>query len=292
MTYDFNEDRWAATLVLSQLGVCEYFVEAWKDSYSTKIQDARKWIESGEDVSTDIAELSRRIGVKASIFASPAENSIIKEQLNEIAIFGEVPFSESDQCSVDETTLGTEFLGAVVKNLDKEDYTTTNTFQVIVDRSIARYSTWYEMFHRSQGTIQGRSANFKECESRLGEFSRMGFDVVYLPPIHPIGHTNRRGPNNTQSISELDPGSPWAIGSELGGHDSINPDLGTMDDFCTLYLKRNGRNRNCTRFAFQVSPDHPYAKNAPRMVLSKRRWYNPICRESAEEILRYLSFEL
>ncbi len=263
MMYSFDEDKWSATLTLSLLGVCEFFIEAWEDPYSTKIREIQKWIESGEDVSLDIAELID-LGVKASIFASPGEKSIIKERLNEIATFGEAPFSESDRTELLKLISEPKFSALVVRNLEKEGYSASETFQVIVDRSIARYSTWYEMFHRSQGTAEGRSATFKEGESRLEEISEMGFDVVYLPPVHPIGHTNRRGPNNTQSNSELDPGSPWAIGSELGGHDSINPDLGTMDDF--LHFVSEAKEMGieiALDIAFQVSPDHPYARMHP-----------------------------
>ena len=223
-----------------------------------------------EKTSVPISQYSIDLGVKASIFAPPGEKSIIKEQLNEIATFGEAPFSESDRTELMKLISEPKFSALVVRNLEKEDYNATNTFQVIVDRSIARYSTWYEMFHRSQGTVEGRSATFKESESRLEEISGMGFDVVYLPPIHPIGHTNRRGPNNTQSYSESDPGSPWAIGSELGGHDSINPDLGTMDDF--LHLVSEAKKLGieiALDLAFQVSPDHPYARMHPEWFYSR-----------------------
>ncbi|HXQ91786.1 MAG TPA: alpha-1,4-glucan--maltose-1-phosphate maltosyltransferase [Nitrososphaerales archaeon] len=260
MTYNFDEDKWSAALTLSQLGVCEFFIEAWKDPYSTKLRDVAKWIESGEDVSSDIAELVD-IGIKASFFAPPEEKSIIKEKLNEIATFGEAPFPESDRAELIKLLSEPIFSRLVTRNLEKEDYNATNIFQVIVDRSLSRYSTWYEMFHRSQGILPDRSASFKECESRIEEINGMGFDVIYFPPIHPIGHTNRRGPNNTQSISELDPGSPWAIGSELGGHDSMNPDLGSMEDFLHLVSKaRQLGIEIALDLAFQVSPDHPYAR--------------------------------
>ncbi|MGI0090155.1 MAG: alpha-1,4-glucan--maltose-1-phosphate maltosyltransferase, partial [Nitrososphaerales archaeon] len=134
----------------------------------------------------------------------------------------------------------------------------------IVDREKARFSTWYEMFPRSQGTRSGASATFKDCENRLEDIQSMGFDVVYLPPIHPIGHTNRRGPNNTPSKSTSDPGSTWAIGNEDGGHYSIHPDLGTMAGFLQFVKAAAEKGIEIALdLAYQSSPDHPYVKEHP-----------------------------
>jgi starch synthase (maltosyl-transferring) len=120
------------------------------------------------------------------------------------------------------------------------------------------------MFHRSQGTIPGKSATFRDCERRLADIEQMGFDVVYLPPIHPIGRTNRRGKNNSPDPEEGEPGSPWAIGGEEGGHDSVHPDLGTMEDFEQFLETARKMNMEVAMdLAFQCSPDHPYVKTHP-----------------------------
>jgi len=139
-----------------------------------------------------------------------------------------------------------------------------NILEVIVSPVWARYSAWYEMFHRSQGKIPGKSATFKDCEERLPEIKRMGFDVIYLPPIHPIGKTNRKGPNNTLWAGPNDPGCPWSIGDETGGHKAVHPDLGTLDDFRHFVKKCEEYGmRVALDIALNCSFDHPYIKEHP-----------------------------
>jgi starch synthase (maltosyl-transferring) len=135
---------------------------------------------------------------------------------------------------------------------------------VVVDRITARFAAWYEMFPRSQGTQRGRPATFKDCEARLPAIQAMGFDVLYLPPIHPIGRTNRKGPNNSLQAGPNDPGSPYAIGNEWGGHDAIDPELGTFEDFDRFAraVEQHGMEL-ALDFAINCSPDHPYVKQHP-----------------------------
>jgi starch synthase (maltosyl-transferring) len=136
--------------------------------------------------------------------------------------------------------------------------------EVVVDRPRAEFAAWYEMWPRSQGTAPGKSATFTDMERRLDEINRMGFDVVYLTPIHPIGHTNRKGPNNSLICPPGAPGCSYAIGNELGGHTAIEPGLGTLEDFRRF-------ERSCRRLgleialdiALQTSPDHPWVKDHP-----------------------------
>ena len=136
---------------------------------------------------------------------------------------------------------------------------------VWVDRERARCGSWYEIFVRSQGSDAKRSATFSEAESRLEAISALGFDVLYLTPIHPIGITHRKGPNNSTVCREGDPGSPWAIGNESGGHTAVHPDLGTMEDF-DHYLAEAERHglEVALDFAVQCSPDHPWVKEHPQ----------------------------
>jgi starch synthase (maltosyl-transferring) len=138
--------------------------------------------------------------------------------------------------------------------------------EVTVDPVYARYAAWYEIFPRSQGKIPGKSATFKDCEERLTDIKKMGFDVVYLTPVHPIGTTNRKGPNNTPYFPGSGiPGCPWAIGDATGGHKSVHPELGTLADFKRFVKKANKLNIEIALdIAFQCSPDHPYVKEHPK----------------------------
>jgi starch synthase (maltosyl-transferring) len=135
---------------------------------------------------------------------------------------------------------------------------------VVVDRERARFGAWYEMFPRSAGTDPSRSATFAEAASMLAYVASMGFDVLYLPPIHPIGQSFRKGPNNTLAAGPTDPGSPWAIGSDEGGHTAIEPGLGTLEDFDAFVAAAAAQGLEIALdIAFQASPDHPYVREHP-----------------------------
>jgi starch synthase (maltosyl-transferring) len=139
-----------------------------------------------------------------------------------------------------------------------------SVFEVFVDRVEARFAAWYEMFPRSQGTVPGKSATFKDCERRLSEVRDMGFDVVYLVPIHPIGRIHRKGRNNTLVASPDDPGSPYAIGSDEGGHCAVHPELGTLADFDAFVAAARAHNMDVALdFAIQCAPDHPWVEEHP-----------------------------
>lgn len=141
---------------------------------------------------------------------------------------------------------------------------------VEVDRERARFSTWYELFPRSAGSKPGEHGTFRDVEARLPYVASMGFDVLYLPPIHPIGLTERKGPNNKTGGTKDDHGSPWAIGGAAGGHKSIHPQLGTLDDFRRLVAKAKEHGLEIALdIAFQASPDHPYVKEHPEWFLKR-----------------------
>ena len=132
------------------------------------------------------------------------------------------------------------------------------------DPVYAGFASWYEIFPRSQGSDPKISGTFKDCINRLDDIKEMGFDVVYLTPIHPIGITNRVGKNGSRVVTPNDPGSPWAIGNKDGGHKSINRDLGTMEDFARFLEEARKRGMEVALdIAFQCSPDHPYVKEHP-----------------------------
>ncbi len=136
--------------------------------------------------------------------------------------------------------------------------------EVFVEPEVARFGAWYELFPRSQGRVPGKSGTFKDCEERLGEIKGMGFDVIYLAPIHPIGHTNRKGPNNTLWAGPGDPGCVWSIGDETGGHTAIHPELGTLEDFRKFVKKADKMGiRIAMDMALTCSYDHPWLKEHP-----------------------------
>lgn len=146
----------------------------------------------------------------------------------------------------------------------KQFATETQDFQIYVDREKARFSTWYEFFPRSSSPNEGQHGTFKDCEGLLERISAMGFDTLYFPPIHPIGEKNRKGKNNTTKAKPDDSGVPWAIGSTLGGHKSIHPELGSLHDFKSLIKKANALGIEVAMdLAFQAAPDHPYLKDHP-----------------------------
>jgi starch synthase (maltosyl-transferring) len=143
-------------------------------------------------------------------------------------------------------------------------------YVIEVDRERARFSTWYELFPRSAGTKPGVHGTLKDVAARLPYVASMGFDVLYLPPIHPIGFTERKAPNNKAGGTKNDHGSPWAIGAESGGHKAIHPQLGTLDDFRALVSKAKEHGIEIALdIAFQVSPDHPYVKEHPEWFLKR-----------------------
>jgi starch synthase (maltosyl-transferring) len=155
----------------------------------------------------------------------------------------------------------------VVELLDRHpprDVTRSGRLRIWVDRPRALYGAWYEFFPRSEGATATSGGTLKQAAERLPAIASMGFDVAYLPPIHPIGRTHRKGPNNTLDPGPDDPGSPWAIGSEAGGHDAVHPDLGTIDDF-DAFVARAGELglEVALDYALQCSPDHPWVKQHP-----------------------------
>jgi starch synthase (maltosyl-transferring) len=147
----------------------------------------------------------------------------------------------------------------------REDVTRLDrTLEVFVDRKAAAFSSWYEIFPRSQGTVPDRGSTFRDCIARLDDIAAMGFDTVYLPPIHPIGEKNRKGRNNSVHAQPGEPGSPYAIGSALGGHDAINPEFGTLDDFRAFIAACAERGMEVALdLAVQCAPDHPWIKQHP-----------------------------
>ena len=166
-------------------------------------------------------------------------------------------------------------------------------YGVWVDRPLARFSAWYEMFPRSTGGWDAKGnpvhGTFATATKALPRIAKMGFDVVYLPPIHPIGKVHRKGRNNSVTAAPKDVGSPWAIGSDEGGHDAVHPKLGTIEDFDDFVAAARDHGMEVALdLALQCAPDHPWAQRSPRMVHRAARRHHRLRGEPAEEVPGHL----
>jgi starch synthase (maltosyl-transferring) len=249
-----GNDRWRAEFPVQCIGRYRYTVEGWIDHFKTWRDDLIKRIDAGQDLHVEYligAQLLENVAARA--VGEDAE--FLRRSTVELR-------REGNDEARKAAALEPELLKAVHRYPDHELASRyEKELTIVVDRVKARFSTWYEIFPRSCSPEAGRHGTFKDCEARLPYIAEMGFDVVYLPPIHPIGRTFRKGKNNTTFAQADDVGSPWAIGSEEGGHTSIHPRLGKLEDFKHFIskAKENGL-EVALDIAFQCAPDHPYAK--------------------------------
>ena len=224
-----GNDRWRGSFVPTDLGRWQYTIEAWVDRYATMLDELDRKLAAGQvDLASELAE--------AELLFGPS--------------------------GVEEWHAASPALGAK----DRHGKVSSGTFEADVERVRARFGAWYELFPRSWGS--GEQRGFKGVEAVMPQLAELGFDVLYLPPIHPIGTTNRKGRNNAPTAEKGDPGSPWAIGGPEGGHDAIHPELGTEKDFDRLVAA--GRKHGveiALDFAIQCSPDHPWLEQHPE-------WFN------------------
>ena len=251
-------DRWRGMFVTSEIGRYVYTVTAWVDRFKSWRRDLGKKAEAGTHTDLDmfagaqlIEETSKRAGADARKLNDWAKG--LRDQKQSLP--DKLALALSDDLAevvgqYPDRTLATKYSKELV---------------VVVDREQARFSSWYEMFPRSSAPEPGRHGTLKDCEKMLSYVASMGFDVLYLPPIHPIGRTHRKGKNNSVISTVSDPGSPWAIGAESGGHKAILPELGTLEDFQSLINKAKTLGIEVALdVAFQCSPDHPYVKEHPQ----------------------------
>lgn len=250
-------DRWRAKFTVQELGFYEFTLEAWLDHFATWREDLKKRIEAGQDVSMELL-----IGAQWIDRAESRATGVFKKELQNFSKFLKSKKSSEDRIHL---ALDPELKEIMKKFPEKETATEYDkVLKVEVDRTKARFSAWYEMFPRSVTTDPKKHGSFKDCEARLPYVAQMGFDVLYFPPIHPIGKTNRKGKNNSIDCNPADPGSPWAIGAPEGGHQSIHPQLGTLEDFKRLKNKAEEHGLEIALdIAFQCSPDHPYVNEHP-----------------------------
>jgi starch synthase (maltosyl-transferring) len=250
-----NNDRWQAQFGLPDLGVYEYTITGWADEFRTWRHDVQRWTEP-EDIEVSLAVGAQIIAAAAKRARGPEAKRL--KSWSERLVSPSADLAQRHALALDPE------LTALIEAYPYRGQASTfePVLNVVVDPRRAAFSTWYELFPRA--TASGRHATFSDVEARLPYVAEMGFDVLYFPPIHPIGLTKRKGPNNSTESRAGDPGSPWAIGGREGGHKSIHPELGSPEDFRRLVRAARLRGMEIALdIAFQVSPDHPYVKEHP-----------------------------
>lgn len=250
-------DRWGASFRVEEVGFYEFTVEAWIDRFGTWRRDLGKRLDAGQDVSVELlvgAELVERAAARA-----------VSDEGKEMARLAARLRSEGDGAERAELALSDHLAGLVWRHAERLHSVEPGFFvPVRVDRVRARCSAWYELFPRSATPEAGQHGTLRDVEARLPYVAAMGFDVLYLPPIHPIGREFRKGRNNTVKAGPEDVGSPWAIGSREGGHMAVHPALGTLEEFDRLVAAARGQGLEIAMdVAFQCAPDHPYVREHP-----------------------------
>ena len=252
-------DRWRADFRVDEIGRYRYTLAAWIDRFQSWRRDLQKRAEVDEHSELDI--LTGALIIEQA--ARRASASDKKKLLEAIELLRDEDTSLSTKLT---TALSDDLLELVQRYPDRDgDTRYGKELAVVVDREKARFSAWYEMFPRSSAAEPGVHGTFKDCERLLSYVASMGFDTLYLPPIHPVGYTHRKGKNNSITAAADDPGSPWAIGSAEGGHKSIHPQLGTVEEFRSFVAKAESLDLEVALdLAYQCSPDHPYVREHPK----------------------------
>jgi starch synthase (maltosyl-transferring) len=241
-----GNDLWQASFPLESLGRYRYTVVGWVDQLGTWHHDLAKRIDAGQDISIDL-QIGRQLLEDA---AGRAEAAGRQQDARRLRDNGEI----TDEL----VELGLRHPGR------EHESWYEHVLEVVVDPERAQFSAWYELFPRSASPDAGRHGTLRDVIDRLPYVAGMGFNVLYLPPIHPIGRQFRKGPNNVTTAKPGDPGVPWAIGGPEGGHMSIHPELGTFDDFAALVDASRGYGiQVALDVAFQASPDHPWVTEHP-----------------------------
>jgi starch synthase (maltosyl-transferring) len=252
-----DNDRWAGELPLRRNRWHRYTIEAWRDEFGTWRDGLLKKVEAGVAVPSELAE-GRLLLQAAAERASGEDLETITLALRGLAR------ARSERTRVD-AVAGEPLLAAMRRHPDRSAATRHAELELVVDREAARFGAWYELFPRSQGRRSGEVTTLRQATWRLPDIAAMGFSVVYLPPVHPIGLTNRKGRNNVLEAEPGDVGSPYAIGSGEGGHDAVAPELGGLQAFDQFRreVERQGMEL-AIDFAIQASPDHPWVRSHPR----------------------------
>jgi starch synthase (maltosyl-transferring) len=253
-----DNDRWRGICTLYDEDIHEYTVEAWTDAFRSWQEEFAKKFEAGiSDLRSEALEGAAVVEAAARRARDRADRKRLLEFSQQISTGANSEIRAIAQSAELAVLMATYPDRAAATQYDPP-------LCVVVDRPAALIAAWYEFFPRSAEGRGDRGSTFRECLPRVDDARAMGFDVIYFPPIHPIGHTNRKGRNNSTTYEPGEPGVPWAIGSEAGGHKAVEPSLGTLEDFD--WLEKEVRKRGmeiALDFAINCSPDHPYVKEHP-----------------------------
>jgi starch synthase (maltosyl-transferring) len=253
-----ENDRWRGVCTFYDQAIHEYTIEAWTDTFRSWQQEFAKKFESGiSDLRSEALEGAAIVKTAASRARDRADSARLGEFAEQIATG-----ANSQVYAVARSGELDVLMATYPDRADATHYEPVP--QVVVDRPVALFAAWYEFFPRSAEGHGDRGSTFRDCLPRVDDAKAMGFDVLYFPPIHPIGETNRKGRNNAVTCEPGDPGVPWAIGGHAGGHKAVEPSLGTLEDFD--WLQKEVRKRGmeiALDFAINCSPDHPYVKEHP-----------------------------
>jgi len=250
-------DRWQAQFKVSRIGRWQYKIEAWIDDFASWQRDLEKRVNAAQDVTVDLM-----IGLE---LVEQTAKRATKEDKDHFSLCREAISNKQNVAEAIRIALSDELADLMRRYPDRRQADTyPGSLQVVVDPKQAQFSSWYEIFPRSCSPDPDKHGSFNDLIARLPYIAEMGFDVLYLPPIHPIGKTHRKGKNNNPTCEPDDIGSPWAIGSAEGGHKSIHPQLGTLADFRKLVAQAQVFGISVALdLAFQCSPDHPYVQEYP-----------------------------
>ncbi len=272
-----GNDRWQGEFVVPEMGQYEFTLEAWVDHFKTWQRDLVKRIDAGQSVAADLLIGAGFVEAAVGRGAGDDQQALklwalkLRELARAQQSAQEKPQGSPQSGDTAREALSEDLAGLMERHPDRSFATRYERCpRIVADRLKARFSAWYELFPRSTSPQPAAHGTFADCEARLPQIAAMGFDVLYLPPIHPIGTTFRKGKNNSLAAGPDDPGSPWAIGSPEGGHKSIHAQLGTLDDFRRLVRRAKEHGIEIALdIAFQCTPDHPYVQQHPEWFLHR-----------------------
>jgi starch synthase (maltosyl-transferring) len=253
-----GNDRYRAAFGVEAIGRHGYGVVAWIDRFATWRRDLARRLDAGQDVSVDLL-------IGAEIVRAAVENAARDARDRLSAAVAALDDPAVDAVARGRLALAPELAALMAVNSPRSFAVATEPIrEVVVDPVHARFGAWYELFPRSAAPEKGRHGTLRDVIARLPYLAGLGFDVLYLPPIHPIGRSFRKGPDNALEAAPDDPGVPWAIGGPEGGHTAVHPDLGTIDDVRALVAAAAEHGiRVALDLAFQASPDHPFVREHP-----------------------------
>jgi starch synthase (maltosyl-transferring) len=263
----YGLDRWSVSIQLTEIGSYSYQVSAWDDAYHSWLHNTEVKLKAGVDAELMMLEGERLLHALAE--KSSKDKKVLLAIAKDLVAKGTDPIDRLN------AALEAGLTQLAERNPLRGLESHSPEVQILCERKLAGSGSWYEFFPRSEGAVKKAdgsftSGNFKTAVKSLARVQAMGFDVLYLPPIHPIGASHRKGPNNTLTAGPNDPGSPWAIGSSAGGHDTIHPDLGSEKDFKEFIKAANKLGIEIAMdLALQASPDHPWVKTNPEWFTTR-----------------------